>query len=403
MQRQELQSATNIVTFGRRKVRPRVCVADEKVHVRAFLTDAFEDLGFVPSEIPGAADLAVALDTHLPDLIVLGPSAIGAEAAEIMQTLASKGFDGKVLLLGPGDSPAAAATRELAEHLEIAMLPQVETPFGAATLRSSVASLLPTEEIADPPIDVGEALGAGWLELWYQPQFDVRSLSVTQAEGLARIRHPTWGIIPAAYFIPDDGDPHFRALSEFVIGRAIEDWHYFVTQRGKIDLSINLPIAFLRTEESVRALCERIPDHPAFDGLTIEINSTEIIGNLELANSLARQLRFHNIAISIDNLGADWPPLDRLDDFPFCEIKVDRKFVTGCANDRLKQMVCRRILDLADGYGARTVAEGVETQADFLTVREMGFHKAQGFYLGKPASVKKFARSTLGRHVSLPQ
>jgi EAL domain-containing protein (putative c-di-GMP-specific phosphodiesterase class I) len=384
MQRQELQSATNIVTFGRRKVRPRVCVADEKVHVRAFLADAFEDLGFVPSEIPCAADLPVALDTHLPDLIVLGPSAIGAEAAEIMQTLASKGFDGKVLLLGPGDSPAAAATRELAEHLEIAMLPHVETPFGAATLRSSVASLLPTEEIADPPIDVGEALGAGWLELWYQPQFDVRSLSVTQAEGLARIRHPTWGIIPPAYFIPDDGDPHFRALSEFVIGRSIEDWHYFVTQRGKIDLSINLPIAFLRTEESVRALCERIPDHPAFDGLTVEINSTEIIGNLELAKSLARQLRFHNIAISIDNLGADWPPLDHLDDFPFCEIKVDRKFVTGCANDRLKQMVCRRILDLADGYGARTVAEGVETQADFLTVREWASTRRRGSTSANP-------------------
>jgi EAL domain-containing protein (putative c-di-GMP-specific phosphodiesterase class I) len=69
----------------------------------------------------------------------------------------------------------------------------------------------------------------------------------------------------------------------------------------------------------------------------------------------------------------------------------------------LKQTVCHRILELADGYGARTVAEGVETQADFLTVREMGFHRAQGYYLGKPASVKKFARSTLGRHVSLPQ
>jgi EAL domain-containing protein (putative c-di-GMP-specific phosphodiesterase class I) len=391
------------VTFGRRKVRPRVCVADDKVHVRTFLTDAFEDLGFVPCEIPGAADLAVALDTHVPDLIVLGPSAIGAEAAEIMQTLASKGFDGKVLLLGPGDCPAAAATRELAEHLEIAMLPQVETPFGAATLRRSVASLLPTEEIADPPIDVGEALGADWLELWYQPQFDVRSLSVGQAEGLARIRHPTWGIIPAAHFIPDDRDPHLRALSDFVIGRAIEDWHYFVTQRGKIDLSINLPIAFLQSEESLKGLCERIPDHPAFAGLTVEISGPEIIGNLELASSLARQLRFHNIAVSIDDLGADWPQLARLDDFPFCEIKVDRKFVTGCANDRLKQTVCRRILELADGYGARTVAEGVETQADFLTVREMGFHRAQGYYLGKPASVKKFARSTLGRHVSLPQ
>ena len=66
MQRQGLHGATNIVTFGRRKVRPRVCVADDKVHVRTFLTDAFEDLGFVPCEIPGAADLAVALDTHVP-------------------------------------------------------------------------------------------------------------------------------------------------------------------------------------------------------------------------------------------------------------------------------------------------------------------------------------------------
>jgi EAL domain-containing protein (putative c-di-GMP-specific phosphodiesterase class I) len=403
MQRQEQENTNNVVTFGRRKVRPRVCVTDDKAHIRTFLTDAFEDLGFVPCECPGAADLAGVLDAHLPDLVVLGPSAIGSEAAEIMQTRAAKGFDGKVLLLGPGDCPAAAAARELAEHLEIAMLPHVETPFGAPSLRRSVASLLPTEEIADPPIDVGEALGAGWLELWYQPQFDVRSLSVSQAEGLARIRHPTWGIIPAAYFITDDGDPHFRALSEFVIGQAIEDWHYFVTQRGKIDLSINLPIAFLQVQEAVKGLCDAIPDHPAFDGLTVEINSTEVIRNLEFAKLLARQLRFHNIAVSIDDLGAEWPLLDRLDDFPFCEIKVDREFVTGCASDRLKQTVCRRILDLADGYGTRTVAEGVETQADFLTVREMGFHKAQGFYLGKPASVKKFARSTLGRHVSLPQ
>ena len=60
-------------------------------------------------------------------------------------------------------------------------------------------------------------------------------------------------------------------------------------------------------------------------------------------------------------------------------------------------------LNIAGALNMTTVAEGVETQADFLTVREMGFHRAQGYYLGKPASVKKFARSTLGRHVSLPQ
>jgi EAL domain-containing protein (putative c-di-GMP-specific phosphodiesterase class I) len=84
------------------------------------------------------------------------------------------------------------------------------------------------------------------------------------------------------------------------------------------------------------------------------------------------------------------------------EIKVDRKFVAGCADDRLKQGVCRRIVELADEVGARTVAEGVETRTDFLAVREMGFALAQGFHFAKPMPARKFAR-TLGRPLPLQQ
>jgi EAL domain-containing protein (putative c-di-GMP-specific phosphodiesterase class I) len=72
-----------------------------------------------------------------------------------------------------------------------------------------------------------------------------------------------------------------------------------------------------------------------------------------LAKEIANQLRLHKIAISIDDLGAEWLSLIGLCNFPFVELKVDRKFVAGCAEDRLKQSMCRRILDLADGYEAR--------------------------------------------------
>ena len=68
------------------------------------------------------------------------------------------------------------------------------------------------------------------------------------------MRHPAWGVVPPAYFIPDDNDPHFRALSEFVIGRAIEDWRYLLEQQGPVDLSINLPVSFLRDGERY-AIC----------------------------------------------------------------------------------------------------------------------------------------------------
>jgi EAL domain-containing protein (putative c-di-GMP-specific phosphodiesterase class I) len=98
-----------------------------------------------------------------------------------------------------------------------------------------------------------------------------------------------------------------------------------------------------------------------------------LFANLGLAKQVASQLRLHKIAISIDDLDAEWLSLTGLCNFPFVEIKVDQRFVTGCAHDPLKQSICRRILDLADGYGARTVAEGVETWADFLAAREMGF------------------------------
>jgi EAL domain-containing protein (putative c-di-GMP-specific phosphodiesterase class I) len=110
-----------------------------------------------------------------------------------------------------------------------------------------------------------------------------------------------------------------------------------------------------------------------------------------LAKDIASRLRLHKIAISIDDLGAEWLSLTGLRDFPFVEIKVDQRFVTGCSEDRLKQSICRRILDLADSYGARTVAEGVETWADFITVREMWFDLAQGFLFAKLMSAQKFA------------
>jgi EAL domain-containing protein (putative c-di-GMP-specific phosphodiesterase class I) len=397
------EEPSQLVAFGRRKVRPRVCVADDRQHIRTFLGENLEELGFITCECAQVSELGAVLERHLPDLVILGLSRGGVEAGEMLKSLAARTFDGKVLLLGRRNTPAVVAVQELGEELGLAMLPMLSTPFDDRNLRDSVVALLPVEQPLSSPVDVAEAVGAGWLELWYQPKLDVRTLSVGGAEALIRMRHPTWGVVPPAYFIPDDSDPHFRALSEFVIGQAVDDWHTFVVRHGHVEIAINLPIEFLRGPESLRALCLHMPDHPAFEGLIVEINGTEVVRNLMLLTDIAKQLRFCNINLSIDDLGAEWPSFAGIKDFPFFEIKVDRKFITGCADDRLKQMICRRILDMASIVGARTVAEGVETRADFLCVREMGFNMVQGFLFAKPMPALKFARTMLSRPVSMPQ
>jgi DNA-binding response OmpR family regulator len=87
-------------TFGRRKVRPCVCIVDRKRHIRTFLCNALEDLEFMTSECADNAELEGVLREHRPELVVLGLSAGGEEGIEVLNTLATKQFVGKVLLLG---------------------------------------------------------------------------------------------------------------------------------------------------------------------------------------------------------------------------------------------------------------------------------------------------------------
>ena len=190
MNKHGLEATSTPATFGRRKVTPRVCIADAKQHVRTFLSETFQEFGFVTCECAQASELAAVLEQELPDLVVIGLSAGGVEAGEIVKRLAAAQFDGKALLLGPADSLVVAAVQELGGQLGVAMLPALATPFRSEDLRNSVGALLPAEVPPAPPVDVAEALHAGWLELWYQPKVDVGVLALSGAEagGLCR-RH----------------------------------------------------------------------------------------------------------------------------------------------------------------------------------------------------------------------
>jgi EAL domain-containing protein (putative c-di-GMP-specific phosphodiesterase class I) len=311
---------------------------------------------------------------------VIGSAAGGIEACEVMELLAAKGFDRKVLVLGPRVSPMVAAIRELGAKLGLAVLPLLPTPFSQTDLRNCIAAVLAPNDL--PPtqsLNAAEPSPVNTLELRYQPKIDTGTLALTGAEALVPIHHSALGVVPPGYVMPD-GDPPAAEVSEVVIDQAINDWRYFTAGHGHIEIAINLPISFFRDPELIEHLYRRIPDHPAFEGLTVQVNA----------------------AVSIGDLGAEWPSLVGLDDFPFVELRVARQFFAGCDGDRHKQKACRQFLDLADAMGARTVADGVESRADFLAARELGFNLVQGALFAKPMTAKDFARSVLGRHAPWP-
>jgi EAL domain-containing protein (putative c-di-GMP-specific phosphodiesterase class I) len=119
----------------------------------------------------------------------------------------------------------------------------------------------------------------------------------------------------------------------------------------------------------------QLPDHPSFQRLIVEIDSSELIGGVPQVHGLGSA----GIGVSIDNLGVEHSSLVGLEKLPVMEVKVARHVISGCAQDRLKRALCGTILDIARRLGARTVAEGVETPADLIAAREIGFDLVQGF------------------------
>lgn len=244
--------------------------------------------------------------------------------------------------------------------------------------------------------EMAKALGAGWLELWYQPKIGSQALDLRGAEALVRMRHPRLGIVQPAAFIPRMGEQLVPALSQFVVARVLADWRYFLAEQRPLDLSINLPISFLDDPASFDYLCRQLPDDPAFEGLILEVDGSEITRDLSAAREFAKQARLRKVAIAVDRLGSEWTALLELRDFPFVEIKVEPELVAGCAADRAKRTLCRHIVGAANQFGARTVAVGIENYADFLTARELGFDLVQGFLFAKPMGVQTFMRA-IGR------
>lgn len=380
--------------FAHLQMPPRACIIDNKPHIRVFLAEMLSDLGFVTQEC-NVPDIAAVVARFEPDLIVIGSLGDGGEVPSALRRLTT--FGGSIMLFGGRSSASLIRSHELGERLGLAMLPPLGTPFRERDISENLSAFLPIAPPPDIGIDVDEALTNGWIELRYLPKIDTRSLTPRGAEALIRVRHPTWGLISPAYFMPAANDPYYHALSHFVIMHAMADWLRFAAGGNRVDISVSLPTPVLEDPEFLDYVFGKLPDSASEAGLLIGVDFTDILAEAAVVQKASARLAFRHIGIAVEAIGTDGAMLVGRRDLPVVEMKVQRKFVAGCGNDRIKQAVCAAIAAAAHENGARSVAEGVATQGDFLTLRDLGFDLVQGPLFAKPMEAHKFGRSVLAR------
>lgn len=376
-------------------------VVDDEAQVRAFVSNALRSSGFKPMTLSSSGEVEAALRDTIPQLIVLDLSLGDSDAIEVLRILDGTRFAGDVLLISGHDELTLEEVEQIGIRRGLNMAEPLRKPFRLEQLRERLDKVR-----RDVParFDAGlaAALHNDWLELWYQPKIELRTRMLCGAEALIRLRHPQHGVVPPGTFLPSPGDPLYRPLTDFIVEKAMRDWRSFAAHKMTNRLAINVPASVLQRPDFVTHLRRHLPDDPRFPGLIVEITEDEAISDPELAREVAVQLKLYNVHVSIDDFGSGYSSLARLRELPFAEVKLDRSFVNGCAQDRTKRAMCEAVVDLARRFRITSVAEGVETTDDLQVLSEMGYDVAQGFLFARPMMTEDFIDLITSRAINKP-
>jgi DNA-binding response OmpR family regulator len=183
-------------------------ILDDEPHIRALITQIVEMTGFAARSFGRATSLLMALTESAPEIIILDLSLGDTDGVDVIRSLAASRFGGAILLIsGRHDAKTIQEVLRIGAHHGLTMLPFLQKPF---RLHEFQARLRLLEELpSDVPRDAEfeNALRNNQLELWYQPQIDLRTRRMCGAEALIRLRHPTRGVLRPAEFLPPSGDP----------------------------------------------------------------------------------------------------------------------------------------------------------------------------------------------------
>src|SRR5438874_2080168 len=111
--------------------------------------------------------------------------------------------------------------------------------LGADERKVLVDSMAPTR----PRIEIDEALQKGWFQIWYQPKIDLKRKCLAGAEALARICHPTLGVLLPGTFLPGVVEGSVARLTEFAVVSTLRDWSMFDEAGFNLSLSEHRPVA----------------------------------------------------------------------------------------------------------------------------------------------------------------
>ena len=257
-------------------------------------------------------------------------------------------------------------------------------------------SLLEQERQAEELLeDFAAAIREKQFLVYYQPKYDItRSEPVlSSAEALVRWKHPKRGMVSPGAFIPVfEKNGLIQELDNYVWNEAaaqIRDW------KERFGVSVPVSVNISRIDMYDPYFIEKLDDIVARNGLEhrellLEITESAYTEDSAQIVSTVKQLREKGFRIEMDDFGTGYSSLNMISDLPIDALKLDMQFIRNAFRERKDTRLLEVIFHLAESLEVPTIAEGVETAEQMLTLKSMGCDIVQGYYFSRPLPADEF-------------
>ncbi len=240
--------------------------------------------------------------------------------------------------------------------------------------------------------ELRRALDADELALHYQPIYDLNDDTIVGAEALVRWNHPTRGLLAPIDFIGLAEETGLIVpIGVWVLRTAcaqMQEWATVLRWEGWMSVNLSArQAAEPGLAGAVSAILTAADLKPEL--LRLELTETALLRAGHSAASELREVRELGVHIGMDDFGTGYASLTNLQELPIDFLKVDRSFVTTLDNDGKGRdhgnAIVAAVCQIGQTLDLDTIAEGVETEAQALLLREYGCPYGQGYRFARPA------------------
>ncbi|MEP7059966.1 MAG: EAL domain-containing protein [Actinomycetota bacterium] len=229
-----------------------------------------------------------------------------------------------------------------------------------------------------------------WI-LNYQPVVHLATGNIVGVEALIRWQTQEGEVIPPIEFIPLAEELGLiEAMGDWVVEEIVRQDQRWRAEGVMLEMGFNLsPRQFWQPDLAQRILTRL--DERSVDptNVMVEITESSAMRDPERAHDVLWDLHERGLRIAIDDFGTGYSSLSRLRSFPVDVLKIDRSFVTHLDQEPQAQHIVGAFIQLGQGLGMTTLAEGIETEGERRFLAERGCDLGQGYLFSRPVPAEE--------------